>query len=252
MKNHFFFPWAGNKREEVERLYNNIDLTNIKTIVEPFCGSSAFSYYISTLHPKKFNYILNDNDEHLIYLYNLFKNKELIIQTEKEINETMEKIKNKLDYDTQIKNKNWMSWFIGHKIYTIRPYLYKLTYKYDKEKPFKFSDYPIYNFLISENIEIKKNDALEIIEEYKNNNENFIFLDPPYLIACNDFYNNNNVNIYEWLYNNNIRQLNSQIILILEKNWIIELLFKDYNKIYYNKLYQTSKKHTEHILIKNF
>ena len=29
MKNHFFLPWFGNKRDEVERLYNNVDLTAI-------------------------------------------------------------------------------------------------------------------------------------------------------------------------------------------------------------------------------
>ena len=55
MKQHFFMAYFGNKRQEVENLYNFLKskLENIKNIVEPFCGSSALSFYISTLHPKK-------------------------------------------------------------------------------------------------------------------------------------------------------------------------------------------------------
>ena len=63
MKNHFLLPYPGNKRNEVEGLYNEIinKLDDITTIIEPFYGSSAFSYYILTKHPKRFQYILNDN-----------------------------------------------------------------------------------------------------------------------------------------------------------------------------------------------
>ena len=72
MKNHFFMPYFGNKRQEVEKIYEEIkeDLLNdeIKTIIEPYCGSSSISYYISTLHPKRFKYILNDNNKKLIEL----------------------------------------------------------------------------------------------------------------------------------------------------------------------------------------
>ena len=53
MKNHFFFSCCGNKREEVEHIYNLLDLENIDTIVEPFCGSCAMSYYIWTQNKDK-------------------------------------------------------------------------------------------------------------------------------------------------------------------------------------------------------
>ena len=76
MKNHFLFPYTGNKRNEVETIYNKIknEITGIDTIVEPFCGSSAFSFYLSTLYPNKFKYILNDNDKNLIELYHIAQN----------------------------------------------------------------------------------------------------------------------------------------------------------------------------------
>jgi hypothetical protein len=46
MKNHFFIPYSGNKRqEEVKQIYDNIELKpNIKYIVETYCGSSALSF----------------------------------------------------------------------------------------------------------------------------------------------------------------------------------------------------------------
>ena len=34
MKNHFFYSYVGNKREEVEHIYNLLDLNNIDTIVD--------------------------------------------------------------------------------------------------------------------------------------------------------------------------------------------------------------------------
>ena len=77
MKNHFLISYAGNKRNECENIFNYckflLNNNEIDTIVEPFCGSQAFSYYISTLYPKKFKYILNDNDIFLKELYEIFK-----------------------------------------------------------------------------------------------------------------------------------------------------------------------------------
>ena len=60
MKNHFFTPYSGNKREEVIKIYNSIDdINNYHTIIEPFCGTSAFSYYVWTLNKdRNIKYIL--------------------------------------------------------------------------------------------------------------------------------------------------------------------------------------------------
>ena len=66
MKNHFYFSYFGNKRNEVNQIYESINFDNIDLIIEPFCGSCAMSYFIAQQQPKKFKYILNDNNEHLI------------------------------------------------------------------------------------------------------------------------------------------------------------------------------------------
>ena len=65
------------------------------------------------------------------------------------------------------------------------------------------------------------------------------------------FYSNSRSNIYEYLYANNIKNISCFIISVLEDNWIIKLLFKDDIKQSYNKLYQESKQHTNHLLIAN-
>ena len=64
MKNHFIISYAGNKRQESNYIYEYIKdkLNDIEYIIEPFCGSSALSYYLSTLYPHRFKYILNDNN----------------------------------------------------------------------------------------------------------------------------------------------------------------------------------------------
>jgi 16S rRNA G966 N2-methylase RsmD len=157
-----------------------------------------------------------------------------------------------LKYNNIVKNDTLYAWFIGKKIYSIRPGLYNLKYKYNKDKPFTIREYPIYTFLKNEDVEIYSNDAIDIIKKYNNDINNFLFLDPPYLELCNDFYSSKyNVNIYEWIYYNNIPYHNATYCLILEKMWIIDLLFKNMYKIEYDKIYQKSKKKTIHYLIFN-
>ena len=47
MKTHFYIVYSGNKRKEMKGLYPYLDFANIDTIVEPYAGSCAISFYIS-------------------------------------------------------------------------------------------------------------------------------------------------------------------------------------------------------------
>jgi len=128
MKNHFLISYAGNKRNECENIFNYckflLNNNEIDTIIEPFCGSQAFSYYISTLYPKKFKYILNDNDIFLKELYEIFKDDKKIELFIKNIKEKYLTGMNKEKYNNIIKENNIYSYFISHKIYSIRAGLY--------------------------------------------------------------------------------------------------------------------------------
>lgn len=266
MKNHFIISYFGNKREEVENLYKLMKLDDIEIIIEPFCGSCALSYYISLLHPKKYKYILNDNNKYLIELMNIMKDDNKINEFENKINDYVEQLNNikiqekrKELYLKFVKTDDIYGYLISHKYYTIRHGLFK----FDKDKngdlldykKFYFKDYPIYNFFKNEDIEIYNLNGIKIFEKYKQNKKALIFLDPPYIQLTNAFYKNGaneDFNIYEYLSLNNIKKEKAKIYIILEDNWIIKLLFKNNNIIDNNcKIYQTTKKKYNHITITN-
>lgn len=252
MKNHFLIPYSGNKRTEVEKIYNSIkdNLDEIEYIIEPFCGTSAFSFYMSKKHPKRFKYILNDNNKLLIELYETAKDDDKL----NELIKTLDNLLIDLDkekYNSIIKINELPNYIIKQTIYSIRAGLFPLDKKNIRKNYSKLKDVPIINFLKNEDIKLYNEDSLYIYEMYKDNKKALIFLDPPYLMACNDFYQDSKVNIYEYLYNNDINKTDALILLALEENWIIKLLFSNNKFIIYDKMYQLSKKKTKHLIITN-
>lgn len=252
MKNHFLIPYSGNKRTEVEQIYNSINdnLDEIEYIIEPFCGTSAFSFYMSKKHPKRFKYILNDNNKLLIELYETAKDDDKL----NELIKTLDNLLIDLDkekYNSIIKINELPNYIIKQTIYSIRAGLFPLDKKKIRKNYSKLKDVPIINFLKNEDIKLYNEDSLYIYEMYKDNKKALIFLDPPYLMACNDFYQDSKVNIYEYLYNNDINKTDALILLALEENWIIKLLFSNNKFIIYDKMYQLSKKKTKHLIITN-
>jgi site-specific DNA-adenine methylase len=250
MKNHFFFSYSGNKRDEVETIHEALknNLNNITTIIEPFCGSSAFSFYIASLYPGRFNYILNDNNKYLIELYT-------IAQTPQKFNILVVRLRklliniNKEKYISIVKQDNLDGYIISNYIYAIRAGLFPNK---GTIKPIDaFANAPIIQFLRKENVKITNEDALQCYEKYKTSKNNFIFLDPPYVMLNNDFYANATLNIYEYLHHNSIKKEKAFIVLVLEWSWIIQLLFKDCKVSTYDKTYQTTKKKTTHAIISN-
>jgi len=157
---------------------------------------------------------------------------------------------NKEKYNIIIKEPCLSSYIIKNSMYNIRPGLFPINKKLKTDYK-NLKDVPIVNFLKTEDITFYNDNAINIFEMYKNNNKALIFLDPPYVQLNNDFYLDSSTNIYEYLCNNNIKNMNSFIILVLEDNWIIKLLFRHHTFITYDKLYQTSKKQTKHLIINN-
>jgi site-specific DNA-adenine methylase len=266
MKNHFIIGYPGNKRQEVEEIYKNINFKNIDTIIEPFCGSCSLSYYIWTLNKdKNFKYILNDSDKNLIELLKLIIDKKYI-QLEDEINKIRLEISNsennqitaKEIYKNYIKNDNVYSYLLKNKYYCMRPGIYPIRDYKKFNKKFDIEKYPIFDFLINANIEFYNIDGNDIIKN-NNNKNSFIFLDPPYIASCNEFYkedsNENTSNIYEYLYYSKLKNFKSKILICHENNWLFKILFKDYikNSLPYYKKYETAqKKITTHICITNY
>lgn len=252
MKNHFLISYAGNKRKECHEIYDSIKdkLITTKTIIEPFCGSSAVSYYISTLHPKQFKYILNDNNKHLIELYTIAKSKSKLKKFIKDINVLVKGITKEI-YKELVKKDNVQSWFIKNSIYSIKAGMFPLNHKIKDDFSY-LEQCPIINFLRTEKIAFSNIEAIELIKKHSDDSTVLMFLDPPYLNVCNDFYLDSKTNIYEHLYKNKITDMKACVILCLESNWIISLLFDGLIRKTYDKTYETSKKKTSHIVITNF
>jgi site-specific DNA-adenine methylase len=254
MKNHFIYSYTGNKRNETENFLNNIRLDNIKNIIEPFCGSSAISFAIWLEHQDKFNYYLNDSDKQLIDVYNLMKN-ETIEEIEKNVNEFSKNIKNKDDWIHAIKNNDT----------TIYSYLFFKRFSNMGRYGFYPNDKKnVYNFKITKEtkdfiefikqpyVHISHGDWFEVFEVFKNDATTLFMIDPPYIMACNDFYTDRKLNVYQYFYDNKIENNKSHIYLILEDHWILRMIFVNNDILLkYAKIYQMSKKATNHIIIYN-
>ena len=264
MKNHFIFSYVGNKRGEVEKIYENINFDNIETIVEPFCGSCALSYYIWSLNKdKNYKYVLNDLDPSLIDLILLIKNGNIdsindninkLVDDIKEIDEALEAKKKYID---TIKNNGIYGYYIKYKYYSITAGLFPINI-YKKMKKTEIEKTPFYDFLKNANVEITCGDGVKIIKKY-DNNKCFLFLDPPYLQSQNGSYNNNTGdnmdNIYEYLIKIKLFNLKSKTLICHENNWLFNILFKEYfygDCEYYKKYEKSNKKKTSHILARNY
>ena len=235
--------------------FNNLNDDNIDK------SAKLTAEYITSITPNCKNILVigEDHTRNLHYLDNLKTIENIIIQAGYNckigsLNSTEEMKLNGVSYKDinitpLVKEDNLLSWFIKHKIYNIRPGLFPENIRTYKET-INLKSFPIYNFFKNNDITFYNEEALSIYEKYKNSKENLILLDPPYINSCNDFYINKNINIYEYLCNNNIKKEKARIILILENIWIIRLLFKNNMIIHeYEKKYEMNRRKTTHIII---
>jgi len=253
MKNHFIYSYLGNKRNETENFLNNIKLDNIKNIIEPFCGSSAISFAIWLEHQDKFNYYLNDSDKILIDVYDIMKN-ETIEDIEENVNRIGQNINNKDEWLQVLKNNDDIYHYIFFKKFSaLGRYGF---YPIDKKNGYNFKitkeTRQFIEFLKQPYVHITHGDWFEVFEPFKNDETTLFMIDPPYIMACNDFYSDKKLNMYQYFYDNKIENNKAHIYLILEDHWMLRLLFANNNILLkYAKTYQISKKVTNHIIIYN-
>jgi 16S rRNA G966 N2-methylase RsmD len=186
----------------------------------------------------------------LINLYDVGSKEEELDKLVLKLNE-FSKDNNKEKYNKIIKEDKFENWFYKNKFYCLKPGLYPIDEKRQKTNFSNIKKAPIIKFLMEEDIELYEEMGEDLIELYKNNTKALIFLDPPYLQSCNDFYLESRVNIYEYLSINTIDKMEATILLCLENNWIIKLLFNNFIKSSYNKKYEMTKKRTTHLIISN-
>lgn len=260
MRNHYYTCYIGNKRNEIKDILPYINLDNITTILEPFAGSSAMSYYISTQYPNKFKYILNDNDKFNYDLYNISRDPERTHEFNENINKIIDEFNSYTDdvsrkaFYITIDTKTVEGYIFTCKYCNMRPGLYPIIPRYKNIKPYKLQDCPIYDFFNNEDIIYENIDGVEFINKHNQDDRKLFLLDPPYLASCNEFYNNFNMNIYEWIVNNKSLLLDSKnkIMFILQNTKAIKLLLKDFKVLFeYKKTYSLGNVKTTHIVYEN-
>ena len=254
-QNHFIFSYVGNKRTEVEKLYSTLNdehLNEIKYICEPYCGSWAFSYYVSTKHPGKYTYILNDNDKILMDIYTLLQSKEKTKKLEEDLNIFSNSIFDKIEStdDANEKKQIYVDAYKNNKdvdiiIHTIffkkcwsfRPGLYCIK-RIKRPSYINICNVPICKFLQNEKVILSCVQASTIIDKYIDNKETLIFFDPPYIICDNSFYDRKKgLNLYEYFINKSINNYLSKILICLENNIFVESFFKKHGDIIKIKKY---------------
>jgi site-specific DNA-adenine methylase len=259
----FYFSYAGSKRKEIREFIDLIDLNNYENIIEPFGGSLAFSRYIYNLYPNKNFFVSDINDELIYFCNNFYKKKEYIIDNAIiKINE----INNKIDYDNYINknqqmdnDENFLTWYLLRRsYYNIRQGLYPSNNR--KPKFIKYNDKTINVDNFFKKVEYKNQDYKIYMEKFKNDESALIFLDPPYINSCNEFYSNQNIKtkdinkqfdeLWEYLYNyfNNCK---CKFILIVNDNFFMRLSFSKWFKKSYHKKYEATKKETRHNIFSN-
>lgn len=246
------FNRLGSKTVDIKHFKSYLP-TDVKIIVEPFCGTSAVSriHYFDT---NKYDYHLNDLDKNI---YTLMNNMNAYIALYDEIyNEynNIHKLNNMTERDfgkllkNRITDESNISQILLSEVYNnIKCGRYFRMPK----KNVNPNDSLIYNKAIKTNCDYKI-----ILEQYKNNKDAFLFLDPPYLFSDNSSYRPNNngtdithiyVHILEYL-----KKCKCKVMLIINKLDILVYLFKNYIKGEYDRVYQLNKNITKLLIITNY
>jgi site-specific DNA-adenine methylase len=264
----------GNKTRELKLLLPIIEphITKDTIFIEPFSGSCIVSFNVFKKH-NNIKFHINDIDTLRIKFYNNMK-------TEEGRNEFYELQDQVLDtnggdsiyYEIIGKNKckmttDYNAYIISKTIYSFRMGLYPTTKKVNKK-------------IISENwinffneATITNKDFKIILDQYKDNENAFIYLDPPYMDSYNAGYSGaytgkshdedmkiiDNTQIYIDLLD--FLKCKCKILFSINSNALTRYVYKDYIKNDYTHIYQAShinidnvtqkKKHTNVLIISN-
>ena len=195
MKNHYYTYYFGNKRKEIKDIMPLINLDNITTIIEPFAGSAAMSYYISTQYPKRFKFILNDNDKMNYDLFNVSRDPELTQRFNENINKIIDEFNTYTDdvsrkvFYSSIDRETLEGYIFTFKFSNKRPALYPYITRIKQIKTnFKLQNFPVYDFYNNEDITYKNTDGVDIIKEYNEGDDKYFLIDHPYFKTSKDGY----------------------------------------------------------------
>ena len=264
----------GNKTTELKLLLPIIEpqINNKIIFVEPFCGSCVVSYAIYKKY-KNIEYHINDIDEIRIQFYinmreeeerqKLYKLQESIIKNGcEEYNKIIKK------HEPKAMMTEYIPYVIARRIHSFRMGLYPTTKKIILRE---IAEEWINFFKKSK---ITNIDFREIMNEYKDNEDAFLYLDPPYMDSFNGGYSSfisktynddlsikDNTEMYIYILEF-LKDCKCKILFSINNCALTKYIYKDFIKDDYNKIYTTThinttnttnkKKHTNVLIISNF
>lgn len=253
--------WSGGKGDEISKFIEYIP-NDYDTYLEPFMGGGAVYFHLS---PRKA--VITDVHSELIDFYKAIKNKKSddiyeFMNTHPNNEETYYSVRDNMVINNYLDN--------AKRFFYQRKTCFRGMLRYNASGKFNipFGRYKTYNFEILKNKEYEKlfqNTTIEckdfsyIFENYNNEN-NFMFLDPPYDSEFTNygycsFGKEEHVKLAECFKNTNIKCL-----MIIGKTPFITDLYKDhivgeYDKKYRFKLHSKrvgDEINTKHLIIKNY
>lgn len=239
-----FITRMGSKTNDI-KFFKELLPLDIKIVVEPFGGS--FAVIRDIYHDKKYKKIVNDTDPVMFYLY---KNPTEL----KKAYEIWNAIEKK-NISTKEKKEELMQTNLNEylKQYIINSHIIRGSISHNKNL-----DKAKESIKFIKEINFTNEDAFITIEKFRKNKNAFIFLDPPYLFSDNSTYGDqkidtDNTDFYlKFLDILKDKTTKAKIMLIINDLKILRVLYKDFLKKDYNKIYQLGKKKMKHLVITNY
>ena len=253
--------WSGGKSDEIKNFEKYFPL-NFERYIEPFVGGGSVYFYLN-----KNNSIISDIHKDLIDLYRNIGNgngKEIyeFMKNNKNDEETYYKIRDEMEIKDDLDN--------AKRFYYQRKTCFRGMLRYNKNGKFNipFGKYKTINYdeLINKdyekllnNTEILNKDFEFIFNNYNDEN-NFMFLDPPYDSNFTDYGYCSFGKEEQIKLANLFKNTKNKCLMIIGKTNFIQELYEnyiidEYEKKYKFKLYNNrigDEINTKHLIIKNF
>lgn len=232
------YKWSGGKRNEI-KLFKEFYPKNYELYIEPFFGAGAVYFdllpekaIINDIHPENINFLNQIKNGKAKDIYDLmleFPNNE----------KTYYFVRDEFDANDNVKK--------AFRFFYLRKTCYRGMLRYNQSGKFNipFGRYKTYNFEelldknyfdILQNTEIYNTDYKEIFKKYNDEN-NFVFLDPPYDSEFTDygyckFDRQNQIELAEIF-----KTTKNKCLMIISETPFISELYKDFIKGKYSKKY---------------
>ena len=255
------FKWSGGKKDELKHFTKYIP-EHFDTYLEPFVGGGAVFFH---LNPNKA--VITDLHKELIDFYNSIKNGKMndiynFLCNHPNEEDTYYYVRDKLKVTNYFDN--------AKRFFYLRKTCYRGMLRYNKKGKFNipYGRYKTYNFenlknkdyeTLLANTEIKCKDFSYVFENYNDEN-NFMFLDPPYDSEFTDYGYCSFGKTEHIILSELFKQTKIKCLMIIGKTDFIKELYDgyivdEYHKNYRFKLHSGrvgSEINTKHLIIKNY